>query len=114
MPKAEKEFILNYATNRWQLNFKRNVGPTSDSIRLCNPSSYEEWQNYYYSQVRSRKDIDELGRSLYQHIHDDLPDEERFHPALISSINLQDCISYMHKLVIDRVYNGYIKEHGKL
>lgn len=32
MPKAEKEFILNYATNRWQLNFKKNVGSTSDSI----------------------------------------------------------------------------------
>lgn len=114
MPKAEKEFILNYATNRWQLNFKRNVGPTSDSIRLCNPSSYEEWKDYYYSQVRSREHIDELGRSLYQHIHYDLPDEDRFHPTLISSINLQDCVNYMHKLVIDRVYNGYIKEHGKL
>lgn len=43
MPRANKEFVLNYAMNRWQLNFKRNVGPTSDSIRLCNPSSYEEF-----------------------------------------------------------------------
>lgn len=31
---AKREFVLNYAMNRWQLNFKRNVGPTSDSIRL--------------------------------------------------------------------------------
>ena len=60
MPRAEKEFILNYATNRWQLNFKKNVGPTSDSIRLCNPSSYEEWRDYYYSNVRSREHIDRL------------------------------------------------------
>lgn len=45
MPKAEKEFILNYAMNRWQLNFKKNVGPTSDSIRICNPSSLEEWKD---------------------------------------------------------------------
>ena len=53
MPMAKKEFVLNYAMNRWQLNFKKNVGPTSDSIRICNPSSYEEWCDYYYSNVRS-------------------------------------------------------------
>jgi len=29
-----KEWILNSATNRFQLNFKRNVGPTSENIRL--------------------------------------------------------------------------------
>lgn len=114
MPRAEKEFILNYATNRWQLNFKKNVGPTSDSIRLCNPSSYDDWKNYYYSNVRSCEHIDKLGYSLYQHIRDDLPGEMRFHPTLIESINLQDCIDYMHKLVIDRVYNGYMKERGRL
>ena len=28
-----KEWILNSAMNRFQLNFKRNVGPTSESIR---------------------------------------------------------------------------------
>ena len=58
MPRAEKEFILNYATNRWQLNFKKNVGPTSDSIRLCNPSSYEEWQNYYWEPLKIPEDIE--------------------------------------------------------
>lgn len=30
-----KEWILNSAMNRFQLNFKRNVGPTSESIRQC-------------------------------------------------------------------------------
>lgn len=40
---AQKEFVLNYATNRWGLNKKSNVGPTSDSIRLCAPNSMEEW-----------------------------------------------------------------------
>ncbi len=28
-----KEWILNSAMNRFQLNFKRNVGATSESIR---------------------------------------------------------------------------------
>lgn len=113
MPKATKEFILNYTMNRWQLNFKKNVGPTSDSIRLCNPKSYDDWKSYYYNNVRSHHQIDYLGELLYQHIKNDLPVEERFHPNLIASITKQDCISYMHNIVIDRVYNGYIKEHGR-
>ena len=113
MPKAEKEFLLNYTMNRWQLNFKKNVGPTSDSIRLCAPKSYAEWENYYYNNVRSKSHIDALGELLYQHIINDLPTEERFHPNLIASITKQDCIAYMHNVVIDRVYNGYMKEHGR-
>ena len=32
-----KEWILNSATNRFQLNFERNVGATSESIRKCSP-----------------------------------------------------------------------------
>lgn len=113
MPKAEKEFILNYATNRWQLNFKRNVGPTSDSIRLCQPDNKNEWENYYYSNVRSKEHIDSLGKKLFEKITAELPNEDRFHPNLLQSITLNDCVEYMHFLVIDRTYNGYLKEHGK-
>ncbi len=112
MPVANKEFVLNYAMNRWQLNFKRNVGPTSDSIRLCSPSSYEEWRSYYYSKVRTKNHLDSLGRSLYQHIVDDLPPEKRFHPDLLALITEQDCINYMHMVVLERTYNGYRKERG--
>ena len=112
MPKAEKEFVLNYAMNRWQLNFKKNVGPTSDSVRLCAPASLEEWRDYYYANVRPAAHIDALGRALYGHIQNDLPAEERFHPNLLAGITEGDCIRYMHTVVIDRVYNGYRKEHG--
>ena len=112
MPLATKEFVLNYTMNRWQLNFKRNVGPTSDSIRICHPESFEQWQNYYYTNIRSREHIDELGRSLYRHIIDDLPGEMRFHPDLLTSITEQDCIDYMHMVVVERTYNGYLKERG--
>lgn len=114
MPIANKEFILNYAMNRWQLNFKRNVGPTSDSIRICNPSSFEEWRDYYYANIRTREHLNSLGRSLYLHITDELPSEERFHPNLLASITEQDCINYMHTVVLERTYNGYLKERGAL
>lgn len=114
MPKANKEFILNYAMNRWQLNFKRNVGPTSDSIRICNPTSYEEWCNYYFENVRSHKHLNDLGKRLYSLITTELPGEERFHPALLNTINEQDCIDYMHTVVLKRTYNGYLKERGLL
>lgn len=113
MPKANKEFILNYAMNRWQLNFKKNVGPTSDSIRLCNPKSRDEWKDYYYRNVRSLAHIDGLGRQLYDHIINTLPDEKRFHQDLIDSVTIEDCIKYIHMVVIDRVYDGYMKEHGR-
>jgi hypothetical protein len=114
VPKATKEFVLNYAMNRWQLNFKKNVGPTSDSIRECNPSSFEEWKNYYYNHVRSSEHIDKLGHLLYSHISNDLPGEERFHPMLIDSITEEDCVHYMHMVVLERTFNGFMKEHGQL
>jgi hypothetical protein len=113
MPIAQKEFVLNYAMNRWQLNFKRNVGPTSESIRNCAPDSLESWIEYYYSNVRSREHIDSLGKKLYYHISEVLPTEKRFHPELIDSITESDCISYMHQIVINRTYNGYMKERGR-
>lgn len=113
MPVAEKEFVLNYATNRWQLNFKRNVGPTSDSIRECAPTTLQEWEQYYYSNVRSRQHIDQLGESLYQHIANDLPGETRFHPDLLQGITLLDCKDYIHTLVIKRVFDGYSRERSR-
>lgn len=113
MPIAKKEFVLNYAMNRWHLNFKRNVGPTSDSIRLCNPSSLEEWKAYYYTNIKPKSHIVSLGKSLYQHIISDLPIENRFHPDLISSITESDCIDYINMVVIDRTYYGFLKERGR-
>jgi hypothetical protein len=52
-----KEWILNSAMNRFQLNFKRNVGPTSESIRQCEPKTLEEWREYYFSTSEVPKTI---------------------------------------------------------
>jgi hypothetical protein len=39
MVQVSKEWILNSATNRFQLNFSRNVGKVSEEIRNCSPIS---------------------------------------------------------------------------
>ncbi len=98
-----KEWILNSVMNRFQLNFKRNVGATSDSIRKCEPKSLDEWRDYYFSNVRSREHIIELGKKLYTKITEVVQAE-------VESIAEEDCIDYMVKLVIDRTYNGYLTE----
>lgn len=98
-----KEWILNSAMNRFQLNFKRNVGPTSESIRQCAPKTVDEWRDYYFKNVRPREHIEELGRKLYVKI------TEVIH-AEVQEITEQDCIEYMVQLVIERTFDGYMTE----
>ena len=98
-----KEWILNSAMNRFQLNFKRNVGPTSESIRQCAPRAVDEWRDYYFKNVRSRDHIEELGRKLYVKITEVIQAE-------VEKITEQACIDYMVQLVIDRTFDGYMTE----
>ncbi|MDO4729508.1 MAG: MjaI family restriction endonuclease [Bacteroidota bacterium] len=98
-----KEWILNSAMNRFQLNFKRNVGATSESIRNCSPKTIEEWREYYFKNVRSKEHIEELGRRLYTKITEVIQAE-------VDEITEEDCINYMLQLVIDRTFDGYITE----
>lgn len=89
--------------NRYQLNFKRNVGATSESIRKCAPKSLEEWRDYYYSNVKPEAHIEELGRKLYVKITEVIQAE-------VDEVTEQDCINYMKQLVIDRTFDGYMTE----
>ena len=98
-----KEWILNSAMNRFQLNFKRNVGPTSESIRQCSPRTIEEWREYYFKNVRSKEHIEELGKKLYVKITEVIQAE-------VEEITEDDCVNYMFQLVIDRTFDGYMTE----
>ncbi len=98
-----KEWILNSAMNRFQLNFKRNVGPTSESIRKCSPKTVAEWREYYFSKVKPKKHIIELGKKLYVKITEVIQSE-------VAEVTEQDCIDYMIQLVIDRTFDGYMTE----
>ena len=98
-----KEWLLNSATNRFQLNFKRNVGAVSEAIRRCAPKTVEEWETFYYSSVRTREQIEELGRRLYVKITEVIASE-------VEEITEEDCIEYISRLVIERTYDGYTTE----
>ena len=98
-----KEWILNSVMNRFQLNFKRNVGPTSESIRKCSPRSVNEWREYYFANVKPKEHIIELGKKLYTKITEVVQSE-------VAQVTEQDCIDYMVQLVIDRTYDGYVTE----
>lgn len=98
-----KEWVLNSVMNRFQLNFKRNVGPTSKSIRECHPKTKEEWKEYYYTKVKPKQHIDDLGKKLFEKIRTAIKAE-------IEQVTEKNCIDYMHNLVIDRTFDGYTSE----
>lgn len=98
-----KEWILNKSTGRFQLNFKKNVGATSESIRLCSPKTVEEWRDFYYTNIRPKEHLEELGRKLYIKITEVVQSE-------MESITEQDCIDYIINLVINRTFEGYVTE----
>jgi len=98
-----KEWILNSAMNRFQLNFKRNVGATSESIRKCSPKTLDEWREYYFNNVKTKEHIEDLGKKLYVKITEVIQSE-------VAEVTEQDCIDYMIQLVIDRTFDGYTTE----
>lgn len=98
-----KEWILNSAMNRFQLNFKRNVGAVSEEIRKCAPRRLDEWKKYYFTNVRPKNHIEELGRKLYIKITEVIVAE-------VEEITEEDCIEYMYNMVISRTFDGYMTE----
>ena len=98
-----KEWILNSAMNRFQLNFKRNVGAVSEAIRRCSPKTVEEWEQYYFKNIRTQDHIEELGRKLYIKITEVISAE-------VEQITEEDCIEYLKNMVIGRTFDGYMTE----
>jgi len=111
---AKKEWILNIAFNRWQLNRPKYVGELSRTIREVAPSTLEEWKTYYLSQTslpgikqmlgnNMEEHLLEIGRRLYVKISEQLKAE-------IETITEEDCIQYVYEVVINRTYEGYETE----
>ena len=89
--------------NRFQLNFKRNVGAVSAEIRNCQPKSIEDWKEYYFDNVRPKQHIEDLGKKLYIKITEVISAE-------VEDITEEDCIDYMLHMVIDRTFDGFMTE----
>lgn len=102
-----KEWILNSATNRFQLNFKRNVGAVSEEIRKCAPKTIEDWKGYYFKNVKPKERIIDLGKKLYVKITEVIASE-------VEAITEEDCITYIFNLVIKRIFDGYITERATI
>ena len=117
-----KEWLLNMATNRWGLNKKNSVGPVSQWIRECSPKTIKDWEQFYYNKLADflksknislspKEYIEDLGRKLYVKITEVIQAE-------IEKVKEEDCIQYIHNLVINRTYDGYLTEiktiYGKL
>lgn len=109
-----KEWILNIATNRWGLNKKEKVGPVSLWIRECEPKSIEDWESFYYKKLSEmlkekgatlspQEYLMDIGKKLYVKITEVIQAE-------IEEVKEEDCIQYIHDLVIYRTYEGYETE----
>ncbi len=46
---GSKEIVLNYANRRWGLTKTKKVGEVMAMIRQCQPRTFQEWQDWYFS-----------------------------------------------------------------
>ena len=98
-----KEWILNQANMRWGLTKKNKVGAVSEAIRKLSPKTVNEWEGYYYSNIKAKEYLEELGKRLYIKITEVCQAE-------IENLTEQDCIDFIINLVINRTYDGYQSE----
>ena len=106
------ETLLNYAFNRWGYNKSGSVGKLAELIRVCQPKSIKEWEEYYFKNaIQNKKDgikitkeyIKELGKKLYIKLSEVVQNE-------LTNITEEECIDYAYNLVINRTYDGYKTE----
>lgn len=113
---GKKEHVLNYACQLYQLARPNKVGAVMALIRDCQPSSLEQWKDWYFenaytatknSSKVTQETLIELGERLYNKIQEFvIPEwEEAFR-----QLTLQDCIDYVYNVTINRTYDGYIRE----
>ena len=113
---GKKEHVLNYACQLYQLSRPAKVGDVMALIRECQPSSYEEWKDWYFENAYtatktpvklSIESLTELGERLYDKIQTFVIPEWQ---EAFCQLTLQDCIDYIYNLTINRTYDGYIRE----
>jgi hypothetical protein len=113
---GKKEKVLNYACQTYQLSRPNKVGAVMALIRECQPNKFEEWEKWYFDNAHTytkkpekitKEVLKELGVRLYEKITAIVIPEWS---AAFRELTLQDCISYVHNLTINRTYDGYLRE----
>lgn len=113
---GKKEKVLNYTSNAYQLTRPTKVGAVMSLIRECQPTTFQEWEQFYFDNAytKTKKPIKvtsdllhELGERLFEKITEVVIPEwtEAF-----SKITLQDCYDFIYEVTIPRTYDGYITE----
>lgn len=113
---GKKERVLNYACQTYQLSRPNKVGEVMALIRDCQPSSFQEWEKWYFENAHTKgkksskitpESLKELGERLYTKIKEIvIPEWE----AAFRELREQDCIDYIYNLTINRTYDGYQRE----
>ena len=88
------------------------MGPTSELIRQCAPSSFEEWEKFYFNNAEQKKTQRSQGN---QRIHCRFGTKTFVKLSEVvqnelESINEEECIDYAYNLVLNRTYEGYRTE----
>lgn len=113
---GKKERVLNYACQTYQLSRPSKVGAVMALIRDCQPSTFEQWKNWYFENAHTigktsvkitPASLKELGERLYAKIKEVIIPEWE---AVFCELTEQDCINYIYNLTINRTYDGYIRE----
>ncbi len=113
---GKKEFLLNHACQLYQLTRPNKVGAVMKLIRQCQPSSIEEWENWYFQNAEtegrnpvkiSKESLFELGERLYAKMTELVIPQVQ---EAINNITRQDCLDYVYNLTINRTYDGYQRE----
>lgn len=113
---GKKEKVLNYTCQTYQLSRPNKVGAVMALIRQCQPTNFEEWQQWYFKNAYSEgkniykiteETLEELGERLYEKIIGVvIPEwEEAFR-----KLTLQDCVEYIYNLTLNRTFDGYLRE----
>lgn len=111
-----KETLLNMACQRWQLTRPNKVGPVMELIRQCCPSTFAEWESWYFAHAETtgkepvritRGVLSELGERLYAKLTEVLMPQLR---EAMRDITKDDCVDYIYNLTVNRTYDGYLRE----
>lgn len=113
---GKKEKVLNFACQNYQLSRPNKVGAVMALIRECQPKTFEEWEKWYFDNAYTsgtkknkitHEVLNELGNRLYEKITSIVIPEWT---AAFNSLTLDDCISYIYNLTLNRTYDGYRRE----